>query len=342
MRPRLLAVALAILSLPAAAQEARPELAPRAYLQSALAALESQHIHRASVDWPALKSEAYALARNAKTPAETYPAIEHVIAALGEKHTVLYPAPPPAPKPAAPAADESRPRAPFRMPEPTGELIEGRVGYLRIPAFAAPSDHPDADLFTAIGRRILLNHDRAGVCGWMLDLRGNTGGNLWPMLEGLLPLLAPRVAAGPYLAFDVDGKVSTVTMAQGRMVGEGVPPGPAYEVRPARHAAAPVAILIDGRTASSGEFVGLAFHGLPGVRYFGETSADYLTVNNPVQLPDGAAIQMTVGYAVRRDGQRQTGPMVPDEATPGEQAREAALHWLPQACTDTPSPGPDR
>lgn len=324
--------------VPATAQDSPRERQATAYLETALAALETQHINRASVDWPILRAQAHALARGATTPAETHAAIEHVIAVLGEKHTVLHPAPDRSP--ARPEAPGSAAPAPFRMPEPSGELIDGRIGYLRLPTFGAPVDHPDADLFVAMTRRILLNHDRAGVCGWIVDLRGNTGGNVWPMVDGLLPLLAPRIPAGPYWSFDIDGAVTPVTMADGRMVGEGVPERPVYGLRLAGHADAPIAILIDGETASSAEVVAGVFHGLPDVRYFGATTADYVTVNNPVQLPDGASIQMTIGYTVRRDGTRQTGPFVPDEPTPGALAREAAVRWLSaRECLDGAAAG---
>lgn len=333
MRLHVLAVvAVCLLSLSALAQDAAKPASPQAYLESALAALESKHVNRASVDWPRLRAEAAAMARSAKAPADTYPAIDHVIDALHEKHTLLYAAPRRDPKPASGPA-EAQPKPAARVPEPTGELLEGRIGYLRIPAFPYAADHPDADLFVAMSRRILRSHDRADVCGWIIDLRGNTGGNVWPMLDGVLPLLAPRVGDdGRYFSFDVDGKVKPVTLADGRLVGQDVPERPAYALWPLRHAAAPIAILIDGDTASSGETVGIAFKGLRDVRFFGETSANYVTVNNPVRLSDGAVIQMTVGYTVRRDGRRQSGPLVPDEPAGREQARDAALRWLPQAC----------
>lgn len=328
---KLLAIVALIAAAPAAAAPANA-IAPQAYLEEALTVLETQHINRGKADWDSLKKEARKRARNAATTAETYPAITYVIEALGEKHTELHPAP--KPQPPKTNAREEAPRAPFKMPEPSGKLVAGRFGYIGIPSFGAPADHPDADLFTAMSRRLLLNHDRADVCGWIVDVRGNTGGNIWPMLDGLLPLLAPRIGGGPYWSFSIDGKTTPVTMAGGRLVGEGIPERPVFETRMAKKAAAPIAVLIDSETASSAEGVAAVFKGLPNVRHFGETTADYVTVNNPVTLSDGASIQMTVGYSVDRNGRVISGPIEPDEKTTSAAAKDAAIAWLSrQPCT---------
>ena len=315
-----------LVMIASAAHSQPAEMSPETYLNDALKVLETRHVNRAEADWAALKAEARNRARGAKTIGDTYPAIEYVIDALGEKHTIFYPPPPP--RAASSASAAPRPRPAFRMPEPSGELVDGRYGYIRIPTFGAPADHPDADLFTAMTRRILLNHDRAGVCGWIVDVRGNTGGNIWPMLDGLLPLLSPRISDGAFGAFDIDGQVSPITVKGGRLIGSGIPDRPVFETRMASRAHAPIAILVDGKTASAGEGVANAFRGLADVRYFGETSADLVTVNDSISLADGASMQLTIGYSLDRAGKRIAGPVQPDENMSSEAAKEAAVNWL--------------
>lgn len=336
---RLSSKTIAIGLLLASASEALSKVRssdPQAYLDEAIGILEDRHINRRTVDWRTLKREARSRVRNANAIEDVYPVIEYVIGELGERHTRFYPSPNRSPA----ALDKliARRRTVFKMPEPTGELVNDRYGYIRIPAFGAPADHPDADLFTAISRRILLNHDRADICGWIIDVRGNTGGNIWPMLDGLLPVLAPRVGEGTIGGFDIDGRVSPVTVNGGRLVGEGIPDRPIFETRRAGKAKAPIAILVDSKTASSGEGVAYAFKDLPQVRYFGEVSAGLVTVNNPVTLSDGASLLLTVGYSLDRAGARIMGPIQPDVKTSGEAAKEAAVAWLDeQACPVKPS-----
>lgn len=327
-------VCLSALFFQPASQAQIPNTTPlnaKAYLEHALTELETKHVNRGKVDWKELKKEARSRARKAVTPADTYPAIDYVIEALGEKHTLLYEAP----KPQAVAAGTPVAAPAYTMPEPIGELIDGRFGYIKIPTFGAVTDHPDSDLFIAMSRRILLHHSRAGACGWIVDVRGNRGGTIWPMVDGLLPLLAPLVGEGPYWFFDIGGKVAPITLKSGRLVGEGAPVRPAFETHMVKNAQGPIAILIDQKTASSGEGVANAFKDLPNVRYFGETTRDLVTVNNPVRLPDGAAIQMTVGYSRDRNGKLVTGPVEPDERTTSEGARDAALQWLNGSCSQS-------
>lgn len=183
-------------------------------------------------------------------------------------------------------------------------------------------------------RRIILNLDRENVCGWIIDVRGNTGGNVWPMMDGLLPLLVPRIGKGPYWSFERVGRTTPVVLSGGRLTREDIPERPVYETRSAKRATAPIAVLVDSQSASSGEAIAGVFKGLKDVRRFGQTTADYVTVNNPVMLPNGASIQMTVGYSVDRSGNRITGPIEPDEKSSGEAARDSAVAWLAgQPCT---------
>ena len=50
----------------------------------------------------------------------------------------------------------------------------------------------------------------------------------------------------------------------------------------------PIAVLQSSATGSAGEATLLAFHGQPGVRTFGQTSAGLATANQGKNMPDGA------------------------------------------------------
>ena len=61
----------------------------------------------------------------------------------------------------------------------------------------------------------------AAACGWIVDLRSNGGGNLYPMLAALAPLLGP----GPLLGYrDRHGRTdSWVIDDDGTVVADGWP-----------------------------------------------------------------------------------------------------------------------
>src|SRR5690348_5042975 len=48
-------------------------------------------------------------------------------------------------------------------------------------------------------QRIIGDLDRYHPDGWVVDLRGNVGGNMWPMLAGIGPLLGENDHLGEFL-----------------------------------------------------------------------------------------------------------------------------------------------
>lgn len=87
---------------------------------------------------------------------------------------------------------------------------------------------------------------------------------------------------------------------------------------------------MDKGTGSSAESLVIAFAVRPNVRRFGEETANYSTVNNPVRLADGAVIYMTVGWNADRHGRKYEGAIEPDERVAGsdEEILNAARNWL--------------
>ena len=70
-------------------------------------------------------------------------------------------------------------------------------------------------LYAADVRRILTDLSAQNPKGWIVDLRGNTGGNMWPMLTGIGPILGDGTV-GSFVAADgnitwfyQDGKTGT-------------------------------------------------------------------------------------------------------------------------------------
>lgn len=96
---------------------------------------------------------------------------------------------------------------------------------------------------------------------------------------------------------------------------------------------APIAVLQDEWTASSGEAVLASFRGLDGVRTFGTDSAGYTSANVSHTLFDGATIVLTESLYVDRTGRNyEEGAIAPDERSTDAEADARA--WLgEQGCT---------
>jgi C-terminal processing protease CtpA/Prc len=178
--------------------------------------------------------------------------------------------------------------------------------------------------------------DSAGACGWVVDLRENTGGNIWPMLAGVGPLLDAEVVGSttenpPGVGWHY---------RDGRSWSGGYTP-PAEPLgwssaapRRVANANAPVALLVGRQTASSGEILLVAFLGRGNVRSFGDSTAGRNSVNTSVPLSDGATLIVTSAYPRDRLGRSYPLTVAPDElvssdrSAGGDAALRSAVAWL--------------
>lgn len=268
--------------------------------EDALRLLEEHAYHADRVDWAvAAERVGEALARGASLGE----ALQPVFTALGDRHTFLR------------QADHGTPTAAHTVPD--GH--HGRTGYLRLPGFTGHHRSIAARRYVKAAWALLR-----APCprSWVLDLRGNRGGNLFPMLAAAGPLLGD----GAGLAYvRRDGHRLTYRYARGAVYA-GDRRLLSVRKPPADFAGAPLAVLTDGRTASSAEGVLVACFGrAAGVRVFGAPTAGVPTGNLTRTLPDGSTLGITTTLATDHLGRSYDGPLHPDE--PGGTEATAAA-WL--------------
>jgi len=302
-----------------------PSAEAQAYLMRAIRIVRSQHIDSRTADWPRIIADAREDIAGAQTPTDTYPAIRGVLGALGEKHSFFMP---PSSVKRNGASGSGTPPPPEM---PASELVDGRFGVVRLPALGTigPDGAEIGRRYTETLRTALQTMDKAPICGWIVDLRGNGGGNMWPMLNGLDPLLG-RAPFGSFV--DPAGNLTRWQRARGQILPLPAEPerdSPAFGLA---HGRAPLAVLIGPQTASSGEMTAVAFVGRPGVRTFGADSAGYTTGNSPIPLSDGAMLVITGVFIRDRTGRSYDGPVTPDVRTRPEDAQAEAVHWLAGQC----------
>lgn len=210
-----------------------------------------------------------------------------------------------------------------------------RVGVIAFNVWMAAVAEPFA---TAIDR--FRSHD-----GLVIDLRGNPGG-LADMIRGIAGhvLAEPAVLGrmrmrGLDLEFKANPRRST---SDGRSVAP-------Y--------AGPVAILVDGMTASASECFAGALQGLGRAHVFGTRTSGQALPASTQQLASGDVLVYAVGDFVTSTGRRLEGTgVVPDVVVPiepeglaaGRDALSAALEWIdvqaadvaPAAKVETPGTNP--
>lgn len=162
-------------------------------------------------------------------------------------------------------------------------------------------------------------------CAWIVDLRSDSGGDLWPMFAAVEPLLSTSRPVGVRSRTGFEGwfTVTGGTVSQaGARFSYGNPPEPIK---------GRIAILTGFGTFSSGEWTTLALLSGPRTaRIFGEPTGGGPTSPMTFRLPDGARVRMAVAAAVTPNGQEHLGPIAPDVPmlSVGTAVVDAARRWL--------------
>jgi len=323
---------------------------PVTYLNRALDEMQVHALRRNAVAWPHLRVQAWALAAHATNTVGTYVAIRFALDSLGDHHSSLRLTP-------ALEAQEAQQRAPHLSDaivpanvttfspyvgryDPEGHL-EHRGGkafaYVVVTKCFPENDREFVEFETHL-QKIVAELDASHPSGWIVDLRGNVGGNMWPMLAGIGPLLGEGDDLGEF--FDTDGhSVWRYRDGVAAEVAEGkVDTYPPVEGKPYHLEGTPdVAVLIDRSTGSSGEALAVAFRGRPHTRFFGEHTQGISTVNEAFQLSDGASMWLTIGVQADRTGKQYLSGLAPDQTVPNDNVAhppakdpdvQEALDWL--------------
>jgi carboxyl-terminal processing protease len=336
-----------------------------AYLDAALKIMQENFLHRDKINWEQLHRETFAQAAGAQTSVDTYPAIRFALAKLGDHHSYLQLTPalsqaeatrkPVLTDPSAmPKPATRKPSFPYPSPFRTRRVPEGGMvptptsplALVVIPSFASPNRNELDDFATAIQTVIseLVAHH---PCGWIVDLRGNGGGNIWAMMAGIGPLLGDGVVKA---SLDHDN-VKTLEFYQNGGAGERAAGQDAVyaksNVAPViLSSKPPVAVLIDRETGSSAEGIAIAFRGRPDTRFFGETTFGAATGTFPYPLSDGAQIYLVIGTMLDKNGNEYPSGISPDQEilseatiTTNDPVVRAASEWLlgQDACRQRPS-----
>ena len=151
-------------------------------------------------------------------------------------------------------------------------VLPDRIVYIQLRAFQQTTT---SEVRRALDAAVESTREQGGVCGVLLDLRGNPGGLLWE---------AVRVS-------DEFLEEGTIVSTRGR---DGVVLNEEHATRAGTRPNWPIVVLVDYYSASAAEIVAAALQDnhraiIAGTRTWGKGS-----VQNIIELPDGSALKLTV------------------------------------------------
>ncbi|MGB1286329.1 MAG: S41 family peptidase [Aggregatilineales bacterium] len=223
-------------------------------------------------------------------------------------------------------------------PLPYG-VIRGNTGYLELFALV---DRVTIEPYNDAIQRFISesNRDDNLVCGWVIDLRRNEGGNTWTMLGSLGALFADEhLFSFQGRTFDtlVRHSSGTILFGSRRYYSNN------FVHRQPDYSDVPVAILTSSITASAAEMTGIGLQGRAAItRSFGEATRGIPTKNRMIAIndgfgEDGGLIAMTEAASRDLDGNLYEDSIMPDVEipidwttynTPDDAVLNAAYEWL--------------
>lgn len=264
-----------------------------------------------SLDWTSAEWQAYHNKQLQRLPITTrssfYDAVEDALADLQDHHSFLM--------------RQCRKEDTTSSETPTDEYrefeytirAEHGIGYIKFPInlavlpVAGNITSTDAILYESWTAAFANELERVAshvTKGWIIDLTGNGGGNMYPMLAALSSFFRDTPLGGFYCNAHNETVRQQILIFDGQAFVLNGEPIASYQKRVTLyHNKLPLVVLVGPKTASSGEFVALAFQ-RQGHIIMGQPTAGLATGNAPVELPDHLGCYMlTVCYYLDKDNQ---------------------------------------
>jgi len=190
------------------------------------------------------------------------------------------------------------------------KVIDKQIGYIRITGnndFAFKKvDSLASDIVSHINA---INSDK--IKGWIIDLRLNTGGNMYPVLLGLKEFIGENVIFGGFR--DAQNKsTGNWEIKEGKLLIDGIVLDRQSDLDYPIKTDIPVIILTSCYTASAGEMTALSFIGRNNTSVVGEPTANYTTAVQGFEINENAGINLSTDYVVDRNLKVYKSNILPD------------------------------
>lgn len=273
---------------------------PQKFASIAVDEMDQKGLFARGNHWEKIKQETLNEVKEAKSYAETLPALSKALKVAGGKHSAIY-------------QGGKEDKTDVVMPT---IKVDQEILKIEVPEFVG-SEAQGKTYAKKISRALLNTSYKALV----IDLRNNRGGDMGPMISGLAPILPDGTLVS---AIDNNHSEREISLLNNQLLGGGTPVD-IHSVKKIKNCR--VALLFGSATGSSGEITALSFLGLKNVKTFGTSTAGYTTVNSQFNMYDGYTMQLTTEMLKDRTGKvYKNVPIEPDVET--NHAYEKAIEWL--------------
>jgi len=274
------------------AQESETQLTLEKIIEHA----EKNSLYRNNVDWTSLKKEMNALAKNADSVSQLKPALNLMLKELNDTHgRVFYNN-----QYLSYYTGEKKEHRKNMDSDVYGEIqsaqvykfkamiLQDSIGYVRIVGLPMGDNQKmSRDIQNAV-----CNLVENGAKKWIIDLRYNGGGNMFPMIEGLATLIRDGIVGGTKGVTKEESSVWQIKNGDFFYDEQNV----AIENKCPLTETPKIAVLTSVYTASSGEALAVILKERPKTRFFGNKTMGMVTATDWKQIDSLTMMSISVSY----------------------------------------------
>ena len=205
---------------------------------------------------------------------------------------------------------------------PTLFLLDSNILWIKIPSILWKSEKLNHRMYAKIGQNLICKTKKSSST-WVIDLIGNGGGEIWPMILAIAPLL-DKGNIGSFSS--LKGKDCPVSkcpkhewpcncwMNKNKWVGSGAHQMDHLSIqKPCKHLKSQkIFILTDSSTLSAAEAVVVAFKGQKNVYHIGQPTGGLSSANSRHSLSNGANVVIPGSVFADCNGKLYGGKIKPD------------------------------
>lgn len=276
--------------------------------------IRKNSIKKSDINWDELRKNVLDSIKDFHSDDDVYDAIELILHSINDGHSEFI----------RPSVPNKLDIDTFSIPFVEHKIIINDIGYIKIPGYMANDSL--SHLFALKIRKGLLELDSIKkLSGWIIDLRGNSGGKISSMLLGISPLFADSLVgyalnnSGNFVElycsnyFSIEGFARDSLIYKSQLQNKNIK----------------TAVLVDNNTVSAGELLAIALKSkkkskIIGEKTRGKTSFLGLFTFNK----SNAKLLLAMMYFCDNKKNVIKGPIVPDIKCLKVESYDLALKWI--------------
>lgn len=274
------------------------------YLKQAIKIARTESLFRDSLDWIKVETTMFELAKGAQKTKDCYVSMNYLISALrehGDTQSRFYP----------PMQNVKNKIENLDGREPIGKYLGNAIGYIEVPGFIS-INQKIMNSFASKIQNIIKSIDSTNeVKNWVIDLRENTGGNMYAMIAGLGPIIGEGTCG--YFHNVNDKKPHAWKYLNGEIIVQQKVLCKVEKYYVLKSKYPQIIVLIGPNTSGGGEMTTISFMGKENVQFIGKPTAGFTKGTKSYTLSDGSLLNLCAASCSDRNYTKISGPIQPQE-----------------------------